>query len=239
MLKNIKLNKKEYTKLLSDYFDYGTEAFIIKENDIVIKLFKLNLFKEDALDNKLKKIELLASMPDLDNKIYPLHTYSLNGKFVGYAMPYIQDSNLTNKHLYEQEKIVVLREINKKLKHFHEHGIIYGDIKKSNIKLGSEITFMDLDNMKIGDYDIDIHSNFSYNFINSYGKVDSRLDAYMLNLLTIDMFSYHIFSYYTVINEIESLVLPNIINNQRNRILALKLAKPNHLYDGELFIDNV
>lgn len=128
-LSNIELSSEEYNYLVNEanFFDYGSESHIIRDDEYVIKLFRKNFGHEFVSDeeieeireNKLQKINFLHNMKKFQNRFRPLATYSYQGKFVGYKGKYIDLPLLDDIPLMKEEKIHYLRLIKEKLELFH------------------------------------------------------------------------------------------------------------------------
>lgn len=250
MLLNRELTYEEYNYYRKAYFNYGSEATITKMGNSAIKLFFENFGCNDYLldmcevirENKFKKIKLLYDMKDYKNGLRPLETFSLNGKFVGYRVEYLDCLVLQFTVLSIEEKIFYLKQIKDILLFYHELGIIYGDIKDNNIfidKKKKRIIFGDIDNMKIGKYDIDSMSSFASNFISKYGMVDNNLDSYMFNLMTMEQFMKCDNWYYSVLENLSFGKIPQELNNYKSRKLVKEILDVNRNYREEYFIDYV
>lgn len=221
-LPNNELTKEEYWNLQKKYFDFGGEATITRDGDFAIKIFKDNFGHvgyskdeiEEVRENKFQKIITIASMKNFDNELVPIETYSYCGKFVAYKMAYLKYLKFDDLCLKDEEILNYLKLVRDKLLQFHELGIIYGDVKDDNIFVDlahQKIILGDIDNMKVGERDIDIMSSYAENFVRSYGKVDEKLDSYMMNLMTLYQLHYYTGWYNDIIENLEA----GFISNQK------------------------
>lgn len=255
VLSNIKLSREEYDYLVNKahFFDYGSEAHIIRDGDYVMKLFRKNfgheLVNDDEIEsireNKHQKIKILHGMKTFDNEFRPLATYSYNGKFVGYKGKYLDLPNLGDISLNKEEKIHYLKLIRNKLALFHELGIVYGDVKFDNILIDTanrgKIIFVDIDNMKVLDHQIDMPNSFATDFLRKYGFVDKTLDSYMMNFLTIEQLINECFTYdyEDILNMLEVGFIPLEVDCKKNKKLIREMVYVTEKYSGQYLIDNL
>ena len=202
------ITRDEFYSIINNRISSGTEGAISFYNDKLVKLFfkegdpntyEYFMFKE-KLKSKCEKIKLLASIPDFKNNLCPIGTINCNNEFCGYILSgYIGSSlyDIDKSGLDNLTKLDILKRAKGILDYFHSIGIVYGDIKAGNILLNedfSNIAFCDLDNIRYAGYPMD---NLPVNVIkycnNYYGVMhdmfmDKKIDSYMFNLLTIEMF---------------------------------------------------
>lgn len=147
--------------------------------------------------NKLEKLKLLYQM-NLENLVFPTRTLSYEDFIVGYDMTAVDCGIKENLTLED------LQRLKEKLKIFHQHGVIHGDIKRSNILISKtgQLALCDLDNMQIEDYPIDRHNYYISYFCNGDLLVDENADIYLYNLLFLQQLSKETKEYDTIINEI-------------------------------------
>lgn len=93
--------------------------------------------------------------------------------------------------------------------------------------------------MKIGDYSIDLTSHFMKEFVASYGKVDEKLDSYMMNLLTIDQIEYHFGWYDEIIEDLKLGFIPQKLDIPQNKKLNYEMGHVGQSYCGGYLIDHV
>lgn len=251
ILPDIKLSEDEYISMKKCSAYHGSEGCVIRDGDYAIKIFKNNFGKKDTChekieltrENKFCKIKTLFRYGNLfDNEFYPLATYSYEGKFVGFHGPWLPYSSMNFSTLNMREKIFYLKKIRQKLESFHEIGIVYGDIKDDNIFIDTsskKVTFVDIDNMKIGAYPMDLMSNSAKNFIANYGKVDKKLDSYMMNLLTIDLLQHHSGWYDEIIANLQLGFVPQKLDIPQNKKLIYEMGHVGQSYCGGYLIDHV
>lgn len=259
MLPHIELSEEEYQKLWQCKFvGYGSEANVFRDGDEVVKIFRDDFGQkklteeevEEVRENKFQKIKLLASKEIFDNPFKPLISYSYQGRFIGYRGKFfrcfdIQDSfdfGVPDREVTFDEKVFYLKEIRRKLKLFHEDGLVYGDIKTDNILVDFSqqlVIFFDIDNMKVWDYPIDIKTHFANDFMHKYGVLDEKLDSYMMNLMTIELLCDCRGWYSEVIQMLENDYVPREVACPKNRVLAREMGHVDKNYSGQYFIDNL
>ena len=189
---NIDLTKEEYIEIQKRKVAEGGEAIICRSfsEDTLYKLFvdfRRNLVSMS--DNKYNKV-VGIHQKNLESCVRPLSTISYDGKVVGYETTWdkydVGLDMLTN--LSRKETIKVLRSLKNILVYLDSKDITYGDIKEDNILFNlktHQIKLCDIDNVRLGDYPVDLR-NFSLNkYYQSRGEIDAGADAYMHNLLTI------------------------------------------------------
>lgn len=188
-----------YNSLLRHNVLSGSEAVLSVYNGDLIKLFsvfpKSSEYNEaeDFHLNKRKKLEYIQNISGFSthNLVYPKELYNVYNQFGAYTIPDRRDlSTLYNAKIRGiTRKIEVLKEYRRILDYFHEHDIVFGDIKFNNMLLsltGKIIGFCDIDNVMVGNLPIDVLSRCSRYFCSKYGKVDYMLDSFMFNFITIE-----------------------------------------------------
>lgn len=251
ILPDIKLSKDEYVSMENCSAYHGSEGWIIRDGNYAIKIFKSKFGQENIChekielirENKFCKIKDLFCYGDLfDNEFCPLATYSYEGKFVGFRGVWLPYSSMEFSTLNVSEKIFYLKKIRQKLESFHELGIVYGDIKDDNIFidfLKKDVTFIDIDNMKVGDYSIDLINDFASDFVVNYGRIDENLDSYMMNLLTIDQIHHHSCWYYEIIENLQLGFVPRKLDIPQNKKLIYEMGHVGQNYCGGYLIDHI
>lgn len=253
-LYNIELTKEEYQGMLYSYY-FSTEAYVTREGAYARKIFKTNFGQsncskdeiEEIRENKFCKINTLFSFgKKFNNAFRPLSTYSYQGKFVGYRGRWFSYPDMQYEILDREDKIYYLKKIKEKLEQFHELGIVYGDIKDNNILLCyslRDIILLDIDNMQVGSYSIDLLGKFAQNFISHYGNVDEKLDSYMMNLLTLEQLFESSGWYDEVLACLEVGFLPEEFREghrlYKSKRLAREMSFVTSSYSGEYFIDQL
>lgn len=252
MIKDVRLTDAEYDFLNQAYCDKGSEGKIIRKGKYAIKLFNEDFGNEDYLEdeieeireNKFNKIKLLYEKKDLlNNEFYPLETISYNGRFVGYKGYWFNYLTYQFACLSRKEHIFYLKKLREKLRIFHELGIVYGDIKDDNILIDvikKDVIFLDLDNIKIDEYPIDMMNYYVKNFNFKYHNIDDKLDSYMLNLLTLDKLFPCYEWYNEVINRLELGYIPKCFLNSsyvKAKKLSHEMVNLDRKYSGKYFID--
>lgn len=214
---------------------YGYESNIYKfDSDSLMKIFKTD--DEQILENKRQKIILLS---DLDIDLIPSKLIYIDGKFKGYVYQEAKKYSPINCSVQnKKEKYQILTKVKNKLQKLHELGIIYGDLHQDNILYnGNDIIICDLDNSYLNGFSFDTKNNHISYYIDRVKSIDTRMDNFALNLLTIyylQNISYaYIYDY--LITEGR---LNGTLNSKKNKEILNEMVCLNPQYSGELFIDN-
>ena len=191
---NITLTIDEFFDMDDQEFAHGGEAVIFRTEkpNTLYKFFKdHNGNYIDMSDNKFKKILELYKLK-LESAVRPLSTISVNGHLVGYEMTYNPDSvTLKNSGFDRQQKIAILKRTKEILEYFRTQDITYGDVKSNNILIDRKtgtIEFCDMDNIRIGDYPMDLVAEY----VQPFEKCDKieLCDAYIHNLMTLQQLGF-------------------------------------------------
>lgn len=211
-LPNIALSDDELDFIIKhNVFDYGGEAIVCR-NDNPHTLYKLFTHPETSdvfrmCENKLQKIIWLYKH-QLDGLVIPTATISNRGTLIGYEMPFDQDDeSLLNTLLTEEEKIHYLHETAKILKSLPAYDVIYGDVKDDNILINTKTKtakFCDIDNMKIGEYPIDIMGYGLHEYFDARQVIDPNADAFMHNLLLLEQLKYNNLSHKEILTRLQT-----------------------------------
>lgn len=195
---NIKLEWDEYQKIIScQRYSAGFESIICKtgEQNSLYKFF-CDSFKKIfpyMSNNKLQKVSKLYEM-QLPYSVQPLATVTAGNYLVGYKMTYNpRHISLKKAKLSREEAIEVLKKSKTALEYFASRDITYGDVRKSNVLLDpstGEIEFCDMDNIRLGEYPIDLKIPSLKKFVESYGTIDEKADAYVHNLMTLQLLNF-------------------------------------------------
>ena len=170
----------------------GGEGIICRtgNQDTLYKFFK-DKDTEKVVEmpkNKIKKVKKLYIM-NPEFMVQPLGLISVSGHIVGYDETY--NPNFVPLSRYEADrnkKIQALEVAAEALKYFSTLGITYGDVRADNILINpitGEITYCDIDNIRLGRFPIDLMSTCLKSYVSSGGKIDETADAYMHNILSI------------------------------------------------------
>ncbi|MBR1376633.1 MAG: hypothetical protein IJ565_02350 [Bacilli bacterium] len=169
--------------LLGESIAGGKESKVYLYGNKIIKIFQTK--KKPILENKYNKLLLLNK---IDLKTRPLDLIYINDEFKGYSMFKLKDyKEFKPKEYTIRERIDILKLLYKKLEYMHKKGIVYGDIRSSNILINSkkDIALCDLDNVKINDYDFDILNRNQKRYLDLTGEKDIYMDDYVFNLYTV------------------------------------------------------
>ena len=193
IMPNIKLTQEEYEQIATqNKIAFGGEGIICKgENPN--SLYKIFVEYDTTTpvgmsDNKHEKIKELYQR-QLEHAVQPLSTISLNGDLIGYEMTYDQDDiSLERIFLFRHQLIRCLKETSEILKYFSSEDITYGDVKANNILINrrtKKAKFCDMDNIRLGEHPIDLLNDYVDSIYVGDGSIDSSVDAYMHNLMTL------------------------------------------------------
>lgn len=193
IMPNIKLTQEEYEQIATqNKIAFGGEGIICKgENPN--SLYKIFVEYDTTTpvgmsDNKHEKIKELYQR-QLEHAVQPLSTISLNGELIGYEMTYDQDDiSLERIFLFRHQLIRCLKETSEILKYFSSEDITYGDVKANNILINrrtKKAKFCDMDNIRLGEHPIDLLNDYVDSIYVGDGSIDSSVDAYMHNLMTL------------------------------------------------------
>lgn len=191
---NIKLTGKEYNKLVFQTKIYtGGEGIIcLSAKNSLYKIFTEYQSKIPIglSDNKYSKIKELYSNP-IEYMIRPLSTISLDGELIGYEMTYDKDDiDLYNAKINKKQLITSLQQTSEILKYFASRDITYGDVKANNILLNKktgQLKFCDIDNIRLGEYPIDLLHDQIDSIVLDLDAIDETVDMYMHNLMTLQL----------------------------------------------------
>lgn len=191
---NIKLTDKEYNRLIfqSKVYTGGEGIICFSEKDTLYKIFTEYQSKipTGLSDNKYSKIKELYSNPP-EYMIRPLSTISLDGELIGYEMTYDKnDIDLYRSKTNKSQLITALQQTSEILKYFASRAITYGDVKANNILLNKKtgkISFCDIDNIRLGEYPIDLLHDQIDSIVLDLDNIDETVDIYMHNLMTLQL----------------------------------------------------
>ena len=254
ILPNIVMSKDELQAIKERTHHYmsGAEGLIIRQpnKNVVRKILLSEIVEEEyqrkkdieaIRENKLNKIIRLGTMEGLLNELFVSATITSEDKtFIGYEMTstdvlYPLDTN----PLLKDEKLDYLKSLRRRLDNFHEHGIIYGDIKDSNILVNREkgiICFCDLDNVQIGTHEIDLMNYSIQRFADENGHIQEGADRYMFNVLTLNQLYYPFLDYRELIGKLDTIKASENAPKEVEKILK-KMKKKSTYFDGGYLID--
>ena len=202
-LPNINIDPRSLNRLFMTQLTSGGEAIITRsfQPNTLFKIFAdYNVqrcsdsfgvpFRTDLIemsDNKFEKIKRLHEI-GLEHIVKPVSTLSMGGRLIGYEMTYDKDDkSITSANLSIEETSKALEDSRQVLEYFKEHDITYGDVNSGNIlvnKRTGQISFCDIDNMRIGTLPIDVKGKNS-SIYGILGGKEENLDAYMHNIMTL------------------------------------------------------
>ena len=195
---NIRVSDDELKLLTTKrVYSSGRESYIClsPNKKTLYKIFRRGVKVVPMKDNKKKKIMRLHDM-SLEHTVQILSTISCNGELIGYETSYDKDDFRFYPPLFSRSQLIEkLKNIQGVLEYFNAQDITYGDVSFRNIlynrKTGN-LKFCDLDNIRVGEYPIDLFLLPLKNYKDIRG-IDDSADAYMHSLLTLKAFDLQLF----------------------------------------------
>lgn len=227
-LPNKKLTTQELDLLIEDnLYNYGGEA-IICTNDNPHSIYKIFVspgtnIPDRMSNNKLKKV-CYYYQNDICGLIKPLSTIEHNGTLIGYETTYdAANESLLDSILTPSEIFSCLEQSKNILEYLATKDITYGDVTSDNILFNAhtkKAIFCDIDNTRVGDYPIDIMSNSLFDYVTLRKKVDSTIDAYMHNLLTLEQLYFRNAPYMEIVKKLRAGLNPIDKDQLATRIIT-------------------
>ena len=184
-LRALQVNWLITNRLLSS----GAEAVICKTKNphTIYKIFSKSSKPIPMCDNKAEKIKKLYQM-SLNYATHPIRTLSCDGELIGYEMTYdSKDQRFSPYYLKKEQIIYYLEETKKILEYFSSKDITFGDVADRNILINQKngkVTFCDMDNIRLGQYPIDLIALDLRDYEDKRG-IDASVDPYMHSLFTL------------------------------------------------------
>lgn len=237
-----KLSQTEYEMLMQNIVNFGGESVICKSEDPGT-LSKLFTIPENCLprQNKFDKLNIIYSEENIRCTTMPVRALELGTIFAGYEVTFdAADITLEKAEMPLETRIFILTRIKRILEYYASKKITYGDVRSPNILINphtKRVKFCDIDNIKIGDYPIDVMSEELLDFTQARGKVDQTSDAYMFNLLTLQQLSYQDAKYDDILNLINCGIYPKNFKGKAHKVLNSMLSP--RTFKGETIIEYV
>lgn len=252
-LPNINIDPRSLNRLFMSQLTSGGEAIIcrsFKPNtlfkicaDISVQRYCDSFgvpFRPDLIemsDNKFEKIKRLYVL-QLEHSVKPVSTISMGGRLIGYEMTYDEnDKSLLNTERSQEETIRILEESKRILEYFAQNDITYGDVNTGNILVNNktgQITFCDVDNMRVGEFPIDIKGRNS-RIYELLGGDEAYLDAYMHNVMCLYEFGCDEFGFlFTPVSELVKKDYSRVLTEESRPILT-SMEEPK-TFNGEYII---
>lgn len=236
-------DKKNYDKLMILKQFKTIEEIKKEQSDIKKELGFKNTtidkvkINDNYLINKDKKIKVINELKCLKNEV-KLYDYIIkDNSFIGYT--------LDNKKYYhinsfdkKKNKIKQLKLIRDKINLLNSVGIFIGNYNENNFLIDSDnnILISEIDNLKIGTYDIDKKSDVCKKFEENCSK-HKYIDSFCFNVFTLSYLT-NINSNY-LINHIRDFYLPYILNTKENRNILESIKNLDDSYQPKYIIDNL
>ena len=202
-LPNINLDRKSINMMFMSRIAEGGEAVICRgfKPNSLIKIFvkpeahkysdsfRVPLYPDliTMSQNKLAKLEQIHQS-GLEHSVLPLSTITMHKRLVGYEMTFDpDDKQLKGQNLSKEELVHFLEQSKAILEYYKEHDITYGDVNANNLLINrktGQAKFCDIDNIKIGEYPIDVMGR-DLNIYSILHGFDSSADAYMHIVMTL------------------------------------------------------
>ncbi len=213
-------------KIILDDTFYGNK----KEDNI-------RYIPEETFINKEKKLELISEMDCFKDEVKILDlVYNKEGKFVGYTMG-IEKMNTVEDVYSRKQKIKVLELLKEKIELLNENNVYIGDISSRNMLYdGNTLKLCDLDNYRIGEYDIDLKTLLTKDY-EKMRKDPKNLDNYMFNLYHYGL----VYRYHSsvVLRTLRQNGLPFRLRTQENEKLLKDILSDKKTYQKRYFLDNM
>lgn len=242
---NINLTSAEYQTML-DYCRYqtGGEGILFKgmRPDTLYKIFVdyETTTPIGLSDNKFNKVLAMYENP-LEDSVQPLSTISIDGNLVGYEMTFDeQDTTLDQIFLTRKQLIDALKGTSRILQYYARNDITYGDVKSNNILINRKTKrtkFCDMDNVRYGQYPIDLITDHIESMLAPEQDIDERVDAYMHNLMTIQMLNAPQLDYDQILYQLSEGKFRKSYKKEASEALAT-MASPKP-FNGEYIIQYV
>ncbi len=213
----------------------GKTNITYKNKNLYYKLFKGLTPKE--VKERIIKLDQLNKMGIYD--IILESDLKMNGALVGYTYR-LKENNYTQVDPFKgfrRDKIYTLKKIQERLSFLQSQGIIHGDLRLRNVlenKYG--IIFRDIDNVYLDGSKADHISIQQQDYLRSL-PVDTSLDNYMLNILTISYLNNIVESH--CIEYLKKYGLPFILNNKENKEILEAMIKLDNKENIKPFIEKV
>ena len=240
---NINITQREYENFQKNFCQRGGEGIICHKDDT--SLYKLFIDPKGNAspmpENKQVKI-LSLYQKKLLYSVKPLSTISYQGEIVGYQMTYNpHDCPLENIALLDRKTLIkILKKSKNILEYFASKDITYGDVTADNILVNiktGEITFCDIDNMRVGTHKIDTIGSVLARYYEKNGIIDAKADAYMHNLLTIKKLSCPYQYESEIIKDLRREIYPKKFKQHAQQVFQ-SMTKPEK-FNGEYVIKYV
>lgn len=205
-MQNIKLTDKEIITIKTKNKIKGARG---QEGSIYFyrdegKTFALKLFtatNPNILENKEKKIMILNKKPLSEGILKPIKTVSNNDQIIGYTQQLIWphqtffDLKTSTK---KTTKIEYLQQAKQLIEELHDNNIIHGDIRSFNLLVqNNKVKICDIDNCIVNDLNSDLDGWCKKLYKQKFGSIDSKLDIFCFNLVTIAVLK-NIFDIYAI-----------------------------------------
>ena len=221
-------------------YDQGKESIVYdyKEDgeDVLIKLYRDNIVLEEEANNvpfrhnKEQKLRILSSTKDnalvtVRNLVYK------NGKLIGFTMDKIEGTHISY-HAPKQKRIAFLNQIRENMLRLNEKGIYIGDFDDRNFVIDStgKVIHIDIDNYKIGGYDIDVKDEEIKRFDRSKARKE-LLDRYYYNYYALALMGKYALGYCNI----HTMKLPLSMRTFHNYEVLDEMRCLNENYSGKLF----
>lgn len=198
MIPNKEITKKQFFELIiNNKLTFGGEAIICQSDNpySLYKIFSKAGQPKPMEKNKEMKINYLyETKPDFC--IQPINTISLDDIIIGYEMT--ADPRLKSYESYQlssEELKYFLIKTRNILEYFSSLGIIYGDIKLSNILFNrdtGDIQFCDMDNIALNNNPMDLIPSTIQSYHDSR-SLDVNIHPYMHNIMTLHVLDFDVY----------------------------------------------
>lgn len=262
-MKEIMLNESKKAKKIKREYEY--DLFLYDDNTnydntVVLKQFKAIdeirnelmiikkelgfkdttidkiMVKDDYLKTKEEKMKTIKTLKCLNEGLKIYDTVYKDDNFIGYTM---ENKNLEHLNVFDKKRnrIKYLKLIREKIKLLNSIGIFIGNFDEKNFLIDdNDILISNLDNLRIGKFDIDKKDSICKRFEYCCSK-KKNIDSYCFNIFTLSFLT-NIDSLF-LMNNIKDFYLPYSLNTKENRNILDSMKNLDDSYQPKYIIDNM
>ena len=189
--------RKEINGKKLECLDCGAEAFIYLYEGKILKDFRFGRYfnkkKLATLNNKRQKLEILKEINFSHHpQIYDLYSarFMFKKSFYAYTMEYLENNKIKeylNKSKENQKQILIEIWNNTLLE--NKNNIYNYDLKINNLHLNQDnkLYTLDIDNMQVLNFKVDLFQKLIYNFISIYKPQSQNIQNLAMLVLILEI----------------------------------------------------